>query len=204
MPLTAIGSKIIIRFEASGGATPTGWSETWYSAQADITVVANQDVLPYVKARAQLLGIGAHVESATVSQYPATRITRVYYFQGSVGYPPSLLQSPQDDYDPTQVDLLLRIEDTSGHRRQLWLGGLPDSQTDQLKAQGMSASFLVGPLMTQYVKAIKTAGWGVRSLYLVGPPKVYTFNPVQYVQPIMIRNRKRGRPFELFHGRRLA
>lgn len=204
MAAIPVGSKITFNFEAAGGGAPTGWSETWYSASGDISLVLKTAVPIYIKARAQLLGIGAFIQSVRVSQVPATRITAVQFIQGTQGQPPTLLQSPADDYDPTQVDLLLRVEDLLGHRRQLWIGGLPDSQTDTLKQQGMSAAFLNGPLMGQYITAIDKAQFGIRSRLTVGPPPTFQWSAVQTVQPVMIRNRKRGRPFELYHGRRLA
>lgn len=206
-------SKYTVFFEASGGAgvttgagVPTGWTETFYSAdglsQASLQKVVNQ----YVPARAALLGVGAEIKylrQTSVNNPAQKRISWVQFMQGKQGLPTLFTTTPQDDYDFTAVDLLCRVQDTQGHRRSLWLGGLPDSQVDQLKQQGINGAFVQGGPFKQWTNAILALGFGIR--YMVNAiSKVGTFGTIQTIQAEDVRRRDRGRPFRLERGRRLA
>lgn len=198
-------SKFTVFFEAQGGTAPTGWTETMYSNLPVTDVNLDLLVQNYVPARRQLLGNGAFIQGARLSTIPPNRQASVQFFQGNFGLPSVFTHSPADDYDPTQVDLLLRVDDGNGHRRQFWLGGLPDSQTDQLLAQGMSSGFINSASMRNFKRALTTGGsLGLRYGVTKPPSPVGTYAKFVNVTPIMVRNRKRGRPFELFRGRRLA
>jgi len=197
-------TKVNIFFEAAGGTSPTGWTETFYMPGTSLQQNLNSVVQQYVSPRASLLGMGARIQSIRVSHVAADRQTFIQFMSGKQGQPDLFTTSPQDDYDPTQVDLLLRIQDAIGKRRQFWLGGLPDSVTDQLVQQGVTGAFVNSPVFKQWSNAITGLGFQIQSIAMKGPPPVYSYNAINLVQPIMVRKRNRGRPFYLFRGRRLA
>jgi hypothetical protein len=201
--------KIVIFYEASGKTAPTGWTETWWTGNSDPNG-ALEEAKAYVALRRNFLGQGAYVQSVRVSTIPippavASRVAGLYFFQGTEGLPQQYTNSPDDDYDPTQVDLLLRVKAGNNAQRSWWMGGIPDSQTDQLKTQGTTAPFIQQVIQSQTVQKIISNGWMVRSQ--IKPhtnPATFQAFAITSVQPIMVRNRKRGRPFYLFRGRRLA
>jgi len=195
-------SKVTILFEAQGGDAPTGWTETFWSSEANLKTVVDTCLKKYVPKRAVLLGIGAKVFAVKATSVPTTRLSRVEFVTGKTGISNLFTRSPDDNYDPTQVDLLCKVQDAAGHRRQLWLGGLPDSTTDQIKEQGINGDFIAQPCFKQYVQAILDVGYQIRYKTSNGPPKVYAAAAIEDVQPVMVRNRKRGRPFFLYRGRR--
>ena len=195
-------SKIVFFLTAAGGTAPTGWTETFYTQNANLQDVLNAGKV-YALQRARLLGKGSQLEYIRVSNVPPNRATLIYYMQGNAGLPKQYI-NPGDDYDPTQVDLLLRCQTAQGKRRQFWLGGLPDSETDQLLQQGINAAFTNGPSFKALIDLIKVNSYCIRYRTAAGPPPVYTSDTITDVIPIMVRNRKRGRPFDLFRGRRLA
>ena len=195
-------SRVQIFLKSPDGPVPVGWSETFYSADTDLTVAANRAMNIYVPKRAQLLGIGAQVYAVRTTNVVPNRLSYLRFVSDADGKSEIFKTPEKDDTDPTQVDLLLRMMDSTNHRRQFWLGGLPDSTTDQLKAQGMDAPFLRSPAYKQWVACIATLQWAIR--YRIPPtsPKTYDSGVISNVLPIMIRNRKRGRPFFLYRGRR--
>jgi hypothetical protein len=200
-------SKVTVFFEAQGGTAPTGWTENWWSSQADLPTIVNSFIANYVPARTPLLGVGARIQSvrATLVQTPAARVSYVEFLPGIKSGEGNLFtNSPADDYDPTQVDLLIRMSNLAGKHRQFWLGGLPDSQTDQLLQQGITGAFINSPAYKQWIAAIGRMPIGIRYKTSSGPPATYAFATLTTFLPIMVRNRKRGRPFYLFRGRRLA
>lgn len=196
-------SKVTIFLESTGGPAPTGWTETYWSTQGNLDVAVDLAVKKYVPKRAALLGVGASIKAVRASTIPPNRLSSITFVSGKAGDPSLFTTSPEDDYDPTQVDLLVRVTDVGGHRRQLWVGGLPDSQTDQLKIQGVNGAFINSPAWKQFVQGILDNNFCIRSKN-TPPATGYTAQSISTVVPIMIRNRKRGRPFFLFRGRRLA
>lgn len=195
--------RIIIGFESAGGTAPTGWSETWYPAgsNADDALIQAK---AYVAKRKELLGMGATVQFAKVTNIPPNRQSKIYFFEGKEGTP-TLFTGSGDQYDPTQVDLLMRVQSTTPAARRQWaISGLPDSVTNQLIQSGVKDTFVTSPIFKQLIALIKSLGWGIRKKTANGPPPVFTFASITDIFPIMVRNRKRGRPFELFRGRRLA
>ena len=198
-------SKCTIFLTAQGGTAPTGWTETFY-LQAGIGQASLDNIVnTYIPKRADMLGVGAQIEAVRLGTVPATRVTLVKFMQGAQGRGKTFTNSPADDYDPTQVDLLCRAQTAGGKRRQFWIGGLPDSQTDQLLQEGIQGSYINSPAFKQFVQAMIASGFCIR--YRTNPgvlPATFNADPIASVQPIMIRNRKRGRPFDLFRGRRLA
>jgi len=197
-------TKITIFFTAQGGTAPTGWTENFWTIGTNLQNTLTECIQNYIKPRATLLGKGAQIEYVRVSNVPPNRLTRIQYLFLEQGLPTLFTSSPADDYDPVQVDLLWRFEDALGHRRQAWMGGLPDSVTDSLLAEGIKAAFVFSPACKAWQKAISTLGYGIRSIQTHGTPNIYQYSPIVNFIPIMIRNRKRGRPFDLFRGRRLA
>lgn len=197
-------TKVTIFFEATGGTAPTGWTETFYSGVSDLQSALQQTMLNYVPKRKALLGVGASIQAVRTSKIPPNRSSAIAFLVGKDGQGDLFTTSPADDYDPTQVDLLCRVTDSAGKRRQLWVAGLPDSQTDQLLSQGITGAFINSPAWKQFVKAILTVQFGIRSKLTNGPPPTFAFNQIATVDPIMVRNHKKGRPFFLFRGRRLA
>jgi hypothetical protein len=195
-------SRATIFFEATGGTASTGWTENYWSSQADLAVLINTVRNTYVKKRVALLGVGARVKYIKAANLPANRITRVYYLTGKEGDPSLFTTQDADDTDPTQVDLLCRTIDTAGKRRQQWISGIPDSATISQFQQGITGAFISSAPWKQFVQSILDSGFGIRSIDSKGPPVTYAFHTIAEVQPIMVRNRKKGRPFNQFRGRR--
>lgn len=188
----------------SGGNTPTGWTETYYSPAGLSQAALAAFVQQYVPARAALLGLGAqinYVRQASVNNPAQKRLTHVQFMFGKQGLPSIFTNPPTDDYDPSWVDLLCRVEDSLGHRRQLWIGGLPESQADQLQEQGIKAAYVNSPAFKQWVQAVLGLQLGIRYGVVGG---VGTFGAIAVIQPEDVRRRNRGRPFRLERGRRLA
>lgn len=195
-------SRVTIAYESSGGTVPTGWTETFYSETADLDILISDARTLYLPSRVSLLGKGAVAKFIRASHIPPDRKTKVVQLGGKQGENQSLTDSARDAYDPTQVDLLYRLRDADGHARQFWLAGLPDRYTDQLVAQGVDAGFLNGPAFKQFSDAILNARFLIRWKNSSGVPTPYLATRIVSCDPVMIRNRKRGRPFRLFRGRR--
>jgi hypothetical protein len=159
----------------------------------------------YVKVRVPLLGNGAFIKAYRISSLdPALkRLTQIKFMQGDAGTPRTSSQS-----DPSQVDLLVRLKaDASPAARNLWLSGLPDAYTNQLVAQGMEATFLFAGPFKKYLGFLTDPANALAIRAEVKPrtdPRTYQAIPIRQAEPIMIRKKDRGRPFNLFRGRRLA
>lgn len=204
-------------YETKGKSTNTGWTETLWGNQPDLDT-ARANAKDYMTIRKNLLGIGAIALAWRGTLVPAgfippapKRITQVYFFQGNEGVGEQFVRSPDDDYDPAHEDLLLSVQSAfdpgpppQSSRRSMFLSGLPDSQTDQLKTQGMNAPYLFGAQMSQFIKELTGGRWYNRKKTGAGPPATFTAYPISRVQPIMVRHRNRGRTFFPFRGRRLA
>jgi len=196
-------SRISIFFEASGGTAPTGWTETFWSSQGDLETAVLDCINKYVPKRKELLGVGARVQAVRATSIPSTRLSFIQFITGEKDGTGGIWSADSGgQYDPTQVDLLLRAQTADGHRRQIWLAGLPDEVTSQLIQTGVKAPFVSGASFKQWLGAIRSIPYGIR--WKSGPGPVYTFSPITQIFPIMVRNRKRGRPFYLFRGRRSA
>ena len=197
------GAKCVIFFEAQGGSAPTGWTETFYLLGGPSAPMMKNIFATYVPLRVDLLGVGATMQAVRLSSVPATRATLLQYLTPGQGVGKTFSVFPADDYDPTQVDLLLRIQDQAGKRRQFWLGGLPDSITVSLVQNGILGRYIWAPGFTQFTQSMIDAGFCIRwKSGGVAPNFTYTATPFFSIQLETIRNRKRGRPFDLFHGRR--
>lgn len=194
-------SRVTIFFESQGGVAPTGWTETYWTPNSDLQAVVNQCLATYLPKRRALLGVGVSIKYARATANPGNRLSYIEFVNGKQATASLFTNSPADNFDPTQVDLLCRVQTQNGHRRQLWIGGLPDSQTDQLVNQGILGAFTASPAWKQFVQAILDCGYGVRYKTGNGPPPTYEFGSIQQVFPMQVRNRKRGRPFNLFRGR---
>lgn len=197
-------------FQADGGSVPTGWTETWWSFHATLDT-AQTAAKQYMVVRKQLLGLGAKATAWRGAIVANKRITQVYFFQGNEGIGSTYNNTATDAFDPAHEDLLCRAASAFqpgpppvSSRRPVFLAGLPDRVTDQLKAQGMDAAFIQGADFKQWVNAITNIPYYNRKKIANGPPKVYEGYQIATIQPIMVRHRNRGRPFFLFRGRRLA
>jgi hypothetical protein len=198
-------TKTVFFYEANSASSPVGWTETFYLPQPFTFDQAIAKAKTYMQSRHSLLGNGAAAVAVRVSNIPPNRLSQIYFFQGKEGMPDLFTSAPGDDFDPTQVALNIRAQDAAGDKRVYWLDGLPDSVTHTLVAQGIDGAYINSPIFKQTLQAIQTVGYGLR--VVVKPkaaPPVYNFQPITTMQPIMVRNRKRGRPFFLFRGRRLA
>lgn len=193
--------RITIFFESQGGVAPTGWTETFWSLNGNLQQLVTQCLAIYVPKRKALLGVGAFLKYIRATANPSNRLSYVEFVGGNQSKGTIFTNSPADNYDPTQVDLLCRVQTQNGHRRQLWVAGLPDSQTDTLLNQGILGAFTSAPVWKQYVEAIFQCGYGIRYKIAAGPPPSYEFAPIEQIFPVQVRNRKRGRPFNLFRGR---
>lgn len=198
------GSKINIFFEASGGTAPTGWTETFWSDRTDLKALLLAVRQQYIPKRRDLLGVGARLQAIRVSNIPPNRVSYVYFTQAKEGNGTLFDNAGPDDYDPTQVDLLWRLQTVGGKRRQFYMSGLPDSVTDQIQDQGVTGAFVNSAAVKQWQTAVQAIPMGIRFKTADGPPPVFAWDQITDFIPVMIRNRKRGRPFELFRGRRLA
>lgn len=207
-------SRLTIFYQAQGGSvgseiggspvTPTGWTETFYSGLSDLGTLISRGQ-DYMKVRRSLLGVGAIAKYIRASKIPPDRTTKVYYFIGKEGVGDLFTTSPADAYDPTQVDLLCRVEALDGKRRSLWLGGIPDSQTVTLRAQGINSSFVNSAAFKSWVNKMISLQFGIRVVnHPLTNPKTFSIDTIAALTPIEVRKRDRGRPFNLYRGRRLA
>lgn len=197
-------SKVTIFFQAEGKNVPTGWTETFWTSEANLQVAVTDCKRTYVPRRKELLGNGATISHIRATSVPTTRLSYIEFIRGKDGEGNRFTRRPEDDFDPTQVDLLVRLQTANGHRRQFWLAGLPDSVTDTALTQGIDAAFSNSPIFKQLVAAIVGLQYQIRYKATAGPPPTYLAAPITEAFPVMVRNRKRGRPFFLFRGRRLA
>lgn len=204
-------SKLTIFFNAHGsspmadamGTPSVGWTETFYSALSSLTslILVGKN---YADKRSNMLGVGATVMYLRASTIPPNRLTRVFFYRGNSGQGDIYTKVPQDAYDPTQVDLLCRMEAVNGKRRMIWIAGLPDSLTSTAKSQGVDAAFINDPPFKQWVNFIKTNQLSMRFKETAGPPPTFGISSIIDIIPVMMRKRNRGRPFYLFRGRRQA
>lgn len=193
--------KFTIFFNAQGGTAPTGWTESWYKTVTDYSELLAL-AAGYVKVRKELLGDGASITYYRISDDTVKRDTQVVYVQGKDGISQKYTNA-EDAYDPVQVDLLLRVEGTPFTRRQWALSGLPDSVTRSLVAGGVEGVFINGAAFKNLTSYIISNGLAIRKEVKPSTdPKTYVLITVDKIQPITVRNRKRGRPFNLFRGRR--
>jgi len=195
-------SRVTIFYEASGGTAPTGWTETFYSDDTEPDLLLTKVKNLYLPKRVAVMGAGVMAKFIKISNIPPNRLTKVAFLSGKQGENSQVSNSQDDAYDPTQVDLLIRMRDATGHARQFWLAGLPDRYTNQLVAQGINAPFLNGAAMVQFLQSFLKAEFKIRWKATNGPPPTYNATNILAVDPVMVRNRKRGRPFSLFRGRR--
>lgn len=204
-------------FKTAGAPVDTGWTETWWSfhASLDLAEVAARQ---YAGRRSDLLGFGASMLAWRGTLNPAAfgpgaipkRITKVYFFTGTEGISTTYKAQGSDDFDPAHEDLLLRIQATVALvpqqivvHRSAFLSGIPDSQTDQLKKQGVNAPYVNDATWKQFVRQLTTIPYYSRIKDVANPGKFLAY-AISDVQPIMVRHRNRGRPFFQFRGRRLA
>lgn len=202
--MAQVARKLVFFYEANGSSSSVGWTETFY-----LPVGTFDDAIKRAKAymqnRHSLLGNGAHAVAVRVSNVPNTRQTQIYFFQGKEGDPDIFTSPPGDDFDPTQVALVVRMEDAAGDKRVFWVDGLPDSVTHTLVAQGIDGVYIASPIFKNTIQSIIDQGFCLQVVNKpVAMPKTYTYPAITKGQTIMVRNRKRGRPFFLYRGRRVA
>ena len=202
---TDANSKVSIFFGSIGSNAPCGWTETFYSLQTDLQALLAQIVKYYVPARADLLGVGAKIVAVRAASIPPDRITYIETFIPNDGVGMAFT-GPNDGFDPIQADLLVRVQGSVGHRRQLWLAGIPDSQTwSQYPpgVKGIAPTFITSGYWKTWSKLLTTLSLGIRAK--APPPAVgFLWEQIVLVKAMSLRNRKRGRPFFLYRGRRLA
>ena len=194
-------TRVQIFFGAAGAVVPTGWTETYYSAVGDKQTLLENVRTVYVPARKQLLGFNANIKAIRVGSIPPNRVTKIYYTTGKEGEG-NIFDTPQETYDPTSTDMLIRMETADGHRRQMWMSALPDEVTDTTQENGIKMNFTSSPQWKTWVKTIVTIGLGIRYQLTPKPAQTFAFLPITDVIPVMVRKRSRGRPFYLFRGRK--
>jgi hypothetical protein len=193
-------SKVTVFFKGTQGPVAVGWTENWWTSQANLKTAVEKVIDDYVPKRKELIGVGAEIQAVRATSVPTTRLSYLQFITGDKDGKGVLFSSAEEDMvDPAQVDLLVRAQTADGHRRQFWIGGLPDSITRTQRNQGVSPRFISEPAIKQVFNVIKAIPFGIRWKSGAGP--VYTFSPITELFPIMVRNRKRGRPFFPFHGR---
>jgi len=196
-------SKLTIFFQSNGGGNvpPVGWTETWYTNDTD-PELALARCKAYCNLRRQLLGLGAVITGYRVSDTATIRSTRVDVLTGKDGQSSIFTADPEDAFDPAHEDLLSRVESGENYRRSMFLSGMPDSVTNQLKNQGVTAAFVTNAVWTNLANFI-TARFLIR-VKKKDNPNIGTiiFVPISGIIPKTVRHRNRGRPFDLFRGRR--
>lgn len=197
-----VNTRVTLYYEASGGTAPTGWTETFFSDDSSLDQILDKAQNIYLPKRVDLFGAGVVCKYIKAANIPPNRQTLTRFITGKAGENSQLSNSQQDAYDPVQVDLLIRLNTANGKQRQFWLAGIADKYTNQLVTQGMTAPFLEGPAFKQFLAAMKKAEFRIRYKVTNGPPPTYDSGLIVGQVPVMIRNRKRGRPFNLFRGRR--
>jgi hypothetical protein len=194
-------TRLIIGYNGGSRPSATGWTETFYTLDDSLQIAVQSCVDTYLPKRRALLGVGATVSFVRATSIPTTRLSYIQFLTGKDAEGNLFTTSPEDDFDPSQVDLLVRMQTANAHRRQFWLAGLPDKETDTLKVTGVNGAFTNSPAYKQWIATINALGYRIR--YKVPPgPNTFDSEIISQTFPIMIRNRKRGRPFFPFHGRR--
>jgi len=208
-----MASKLTVAFESTGGITPCGWSESFYSDLEATNLDSLQAVLDlgyaYTQIRKQLLGTNVKITFIRATPAKATkpeattRISQVYFLKGNEGVPSSP-PIPPATFEPSQMDLFVLMRTFQGHHRPFFLSGMPQGYINTAAATGVEAFFVTNPAFTQWSAFIIA-----KRLYLrhtTTPMGVITYNyeKITKVVPEDLRKRNRGRPFRLFRGRKLA
>lgn len=201
-------TKVSIFFETFGKKTNTGWTETFYMNSASpLDQISFNVRRGYIPARVNLLGIGARAKYLRISNIPPNRSSFVEYLTGGKGEGTYYIHDVIDDFDPTQNDLLLRMQTAQvngAKRRSFWLAGLPDEVTDTGQETGVKPTFISDGNWGKFVKAIFDMQFLIRYVESKGPPKVYKADPIAFIVPVETRKRNRGRPFNQFRGKKLV
>lgn len=184
----------------------SGWSETYWKNAADLTALL---VLAkgMAQARAQLLGFGASILEARVSDVGAAtpalkRISQVAILSG----PQStslVLNNSGFKVDIASTSLLVRFTGTSGRRYMRHLSGIPDSLTQQDVQNGFSTTdpFWVG-VWNNFVASAGLGLYGFR--YNSGTPTspIWNIENSTAVVAERVQRKNRGRRFFQPVGRR--
>jgi hypothetical protein len=123
MPRPTAGTRIDYTFQG-----PTnGWTETWYSNNADINacMLGAQRMAPF---RANLLGSFSFITQARTVQLSQTNKTETFVFGQQVWAQENIVAA--DVTDTPWDAILCRVSGTDGtfwYRRSMWLRGVPDS-----------------------------------------------------------------------------
>lgn len=203
--------KFTVFFESTGGTTPVGWTESFYtndSPNAGGLIVCLQTAKDYVGVRKDLLGANCLVQSVrttpakTDTTAVANRISQSYFFQGTQGTPAGNIPA-LGSFAPSQNDLFALIRSIAGYKRPMFLSGFPTKIIDTAIQQGVVPFFTALPQFTQWAGFIIAKGLQIRHK-APSPSTSLTYDQAIQVVPEDLRKRNRGRPFRLFRGRRLA
>jgi hypothetical protein len=201
-------SKVTFIFQFGGPSTAAGWTENFYSPVSPSAGYLKNLLADFVPLRVPLLGVGAFLQAIRISNVPANRVTYAQFVPDTIGKPINSAGYPpmNPDTDPTQVDLLCRAQTGEGKRRSVWIAGLPDSETDTGLKFGIVPAYINSATWKKFVTGVTTnflIRWKSGTDPITGKP-IYTATPIVSLNPEQVRNRKRGRPFDLYRGRRLA
>ena len=137
-----------------------GWSESWYTNDANLTDAYN-NIPVYVTARSLMLGPGCFIQYARVVDLSLPGASLIASFN-----PPNLpALSTTIMHDFNRNDILVRIQAGEQYRRQMWLRGVPDSFIQYSVNSGLPSSFAaVQQLVNAFIQSIGNIKYGIRCL----------------------------------------
>jgi hypothetical protein len=207
--------RITFFFEDFQAVRHVGWSEIiWLNTTGGDLLAAVETARVLATLRAQLLGPGYQLSVIRASKEGVFRDSRV--LQVNYTGKPGPFSPSGEEGDFASSAVLIRMEADDKDRRQMWLSGAPDSlQTinsnitdpDWLQKFKKWGAEITGQYA--YFGLTKDAATNKapkKTLNPTPPPK-YVVRPMQLynITKVILREystRKRGRPFDLYRGRR--
>jgi hypothetical protein len=169
-----------------------GWSETYYPRETGSTVPATvyQD---WITARMALSPPDVTLVRGRITNYPGDFQTVIV-----PGLPTGGSSAESAHSDTLWTSLLLRMRTQTGHHVNHWIRGVPSAEI----LNGVYAPSL------NYRSAIDTfwmelvTEWLGRVHAHAAAPGVFFLDPYVSLDEVLLSNRKIGRPFGQFRGRR--
>lgn len=201
-----------------------GWSETYNFPDTTVGEQLMTTVQDLMYARLFLLGTNAQIDYVRVSQVNKPRDARLVNFIYPLQRSNFQTLTPSDFAGPCNdpwVGLQFRVEATDVGNVNRWMirliGGVPDAQlmSFRIDPQLTIVPEFPFPPHTRNYWQLTTGGMAWRNFWArfllncvhvkliqAGPPPIFRTTPLQRVIFRRIGKRDRGRPFDLFRGRR--
>lgn len=194
--------RVNFMFESTKSVRPVGWSEVLWFQSVGLDLLTVMPVAEELaQARANLLGSGYVIKAVRLSKEGIFRDSRLS--QNAPFLPPSSFVSSAGDGDFACASLSVRMESDDLNRRFMWMSGIPDSvqKITNLPNDPLWLVFWAG--WKQKLIA-KWSYFGLQKQANGHPvvPHVKVLYPIATVMANEPSQRKRGRPFKLYRGRK--